>query len=79
MKKRLLRKRPFVVLNNRKPHREDGGLDLALSNIIENAGSTNSARVVMLAVIDELVIPAVGGGDLSERLSRWMPDNQCRA
>jgi len=40
-------------------------LDLALSNIIENACSTNSARVVMPTVIDELVIPAVVGGDPS--------------
>jgi len=59
MKKRLLRKRPFVVLRNRKRRREDGVLDLALSDIIENAGSTNSVRVVMPAVVAELVIPAV--------------------
>ena len=39
-------------------------MDLALSNIIEDAGSTNSARVVMPAVIDELAIPAVGGGGI---------------
>lgn len=60
-----MRKRPFVVLSNRKSRRVDFGLDMALSDIIENPGSTNSALVFMPAVIDELVIPAVCSGDPS--------------
>ena len=39
-------------------------MDLVLADIIGNGASSNSARVVLPAVIDELVIPAVGGGGI---------------
>ncbi len=57
-------------------------MDLALSDIIEHAGSTNSPLVVMPTVAGELVILAVvelapaaigRGGDPSEQNSRWIP------